>query len=144
MRSVNIRTLRLKKKLNYKQFELFEILKKINSQVYKLNLFIKYDKIHFIFYISLLKSWHSRDNDSESQSILINDKEKWEINEIRDKKIRNNEFKYLINWKDSHFYEDLWKLIKHFENVKSVIKDFKKTIKSRKSTFKAKQKMWLL
>ena len=65
LRSVNIRTLRFKKKLNYKQFEFFEILKKIDSQAYKLNLFIKYDKIHFVFYISLLKSWHSRDNDSE-------------------------------------------------------------------------------
>ena len=56
LRSVNIRTLRFKKKLNYKQFRFFEILKKISSQVYKLNLYIKYDKIYFIFYISLLKS----------------------------------------------------------------------------------------
>ena len=56
LRSVNIRTLRLKEKLNYKQFKSFEILKKIDSQVYKLNLFIKYDKIHFVFYVSLLKS----------------------------------------------------------------------------------------
>ena len=66
LRNVNIRTLRLKKKLNYKQFESFEILKKINSQAYKLNLFIKYDKIYFMFHILLLKSWHSRDNDLKS------------------------------------------------------------------------------
>ena len=56
LRNVNTRTLRFKKKLNYKNFKSFEILKKINSQTYKLNLIIKYDKIHFIFYISLLKS----------------------------------------------------------------------------------------
>ena len=55
LRNVNIRTLRFKKKLNHKQLEFFEILKKINSQAYKLNLFIKYDKIHLMFHISLLK-----------------------------------------------------------------------------------------
>ena len=63
---------------------------------------------------------------------------------MRDKKMRNNEFKYLINWKNFHFYENLWKLMKHFENVKNAIKNFKKTIKLRKSTFKMKQKIRLL
>ena len=32
------------------------MLKIINTQIYKLNLFNKYEKIYFIFYISLLKS----------------------------------------------------------------------------------------
>ena len=54
LRNVNIRTLRLKKKLNYKLFKFFEILKKISSQAYKLNLFIKYDKIHLIFHIEIM------------------------------------------------------------------------------------------
>ena len=76
LRSVNIRTLRFKKKLNHKQLKSFEILKKIGSQAYKLNLFIKYDKIYFMFYVLLLKPWHSRDNNSKSQSILIDDEEK--------------------------------------------------------------------
>ena len=31
------------------------MLKKINTQIYKSNLFIKYEKIHFMFYILLLK-----------------------------------------------------------------------------------------
>ena len=60
---MNIRILRLKKKLDYKQLKFFKMLKKINTQIYKLNLFIKYKKIYFIFYISLLKFWYSRNDD---------------------------------------------------------------------------------
>ena len=52
--------------------------------------------------------------------------------------MRNNKFKYLINRKNSHFYEDLWKLIKHFNNIKNLIKNFEKAIKLHKSTFKIK------
>ena len=66
LRNLNIRILRLKKKFDYKQFESFEVLKKINTQIYKLNLFIKYKRIHFIFYMSLLKFWYSRNDDLKS------------------------------------------------------------------------------
>ena len=83
------------------------MLKKINTQVYKLNLFIKYKRIHFIFYMSLLKFWYLYNNDLKSQAILINNKKKWKINKMLNKKIRNDEIKYFINWKKISFYEAL-------------------------------------
>ena len=66
LRELNIRTYRLKKKIDYKILESFSILKKINTQVYLLNLSTKYEIIHSIFHISLLKSWYSRDANSKS------------------------------------------------------------------------------
>ena len=40
------------------------------------------------------------------------------------KKVYNNKIKYFINRKDFSFYEISWKLVKHFENIKSAIKNF--------------------
>ena len=53
LKNKNIRTKR-NRKLEWKQFESFEIFDKINKQVYKLVLFKRW-KIHDIFHVSLLK-----------------------------------------------------------------------------------------
>lgn len=55
LRSLNIRILRLKKKLDHRQLESFEVLEKIGTQAYKLNLPAKYERIYSIFHISLLE-----------------------------------------------------------------------------------------
>jgi len=55
LQSINIHMLCLKKKIDHKQLKLFKILKKINMQAYKLELSEKYDAIHLIFHVSLLK-----------------------------------------------------------------------------------------
>ena len=91
LRSVNIRIMRFKKKINHKQLKLFVILKKINTQTYKLDLSIKYDAIHSIFHDSLLKSWYSRNSENfESQTIFVEEKEEWEIEKILNKRIKKN------------------------------------------------------
>ena len=56
LRELNIRTYRLKKKIDHKMLESFSIFKKVNTQIYLLNLSTKYEAIHSIFYIFLLKS----------------------------------------------------------------------------------------
>jgi len=55
LQSINIYTLHLKKKIDHKQLKSFRILKKINMQAYKFKLSEKYDAIHSIFHVSLLK-----------------------------------------------------------------------------------------
>ncbi len=55
LRSINIRTLRSKKKIDHRQLESFRILEKIGTQAYKLELPERYDAIHSIFHVSLLK-----------------------------------------------------------------------------------------
>ena len=96
LRDINIRILRFKKKIDHKQLKSFEILKRIDTQTYKLKLSAIYERVHFVFHVSLLKSWHSRDENFESQTILIDDEKKWKLNEILDKRIRKSESEYLI------------------------------------------------
>ncbi len=55
LQSINIYMLCSKKKINYKQLKSFRRLKKIDMQTYKLKLLKKYDVIHLIFHVSLLK-----------------------------------------------------------------------------------------
>ena len=55
LQSINIHTFRSKKKIDHKQLKSFKILKKINMQMYKLELCERYDAIHSIFHVSLLK-----------------------------------------------------------------------------------------
>ena len=55
LQSINIHTLRSKKKIDHRQLKSFRILKKIDMQAYKLELSERYDAIHSIFHVSLLK-----------------------------------------------------------------------------------------
>ena len=75
LRELNIRIYSFKKKIDHKMLKSFSIFKKINTQIYLLNLSTKYEIIYSIFHISLLKSWHIRDANSKSQSIWIDEEE---------------------------------------------------------------------
>ena len=55
LRSINIRTLRLKKKLNHRQLGPFKVLEKIDKQAYKLELPTRYGRIYPIFYVLILE-----------------------------------------------------------------------------------------
>ncbi len=76
LQSINIYMLWSKKKIDHRQLKSFRILKKINMQAYKLELFEKYNVIHLIFHVFLLKFWHLRDENSKSQIIIVKEKEK--------------------------------------------------------------------
>jgi hypothetical protein len=55
LREINIRTLRFKKKIDHKQLNFFEIVKKINTQIYEFDLFKQYEFIHFVFHVFLFE-----------------------------------------------------------------------------------------
>ncbi len=96
LQSINIYMLWSKKKIDHRQLKSFKILKKINMQAYKLKLFEKYDAIHLIFHVSLLKFWHLRDENSKLQIILMKEKEKWKIKKILDQWIKKEKIEYLV------------------------------------------------
>ena len=75
----NIQTTRLNKKLDFKRHKLFQILDTIRKQVYRLKLF-KSMNIHHIFYVLLLEPYVSNNQIKDaSSSILVEDKEEYEV-----------------------------------------------------------------
>ena len=65
----NLKQKRLNKKLFYKFINLFRIVNKIKTQVYRLLLSIIY-RIYNIFYIFLLKPYYNRDCDDALKSFM--------------------------------------------------------------------------
>ncbi len=124
LQSINIHMLRSKKKIDHRQLKSFRILKKIDMQVYKLELFERYDAIHLIFHVSLLKFWHLRDENSKSQIILVEEEKKWEIKKILDQQIKKEKIEYLVQWADSSFYENFWESMKNLSNAKKIIENY--------------------
>ena len=109
LRSINIRTLHFKKKIDHRQLKSFIVIEKVNSQTYRLKLSKKYDVIYNVFHVSLLKSWYSRGEDSKSQFILVEDEKKWKIKKMFDKRIKKNELQYLMRWIDAVSWKNFWK-----------------------------------
>ena len=96
LQSINIHTFYSKKKIDHRQLKSFKILKKINMQAYKLELSEKYDAIHLIFHVFLLKLWHLHDKNLKLQIILIKEKKKWKIKKILDQRIKKEKIEYLV------------------------------------------------
>ncbi len=94
-------------------------------QAYKLELSEKYNAIHSIFHVSLLKFWYSHDENLKLQIILVEEKEKWKIEKILDQRIKKEKIEYLVQWIDSSFYENFWKSMKNLSNAKKIIENYK-------------------
>ena len=65
----NLKQKRLSKKLFHKFINFFRVVDKMKAQTYRLFLSIIY-RIHNIFHIFLLKSYHDRDCDDASKSFM--------------------------------------------------------------------------
>ncbi len=134
--SINIHTLHSKKKIDHRQLKSFRILKKIDIQAYKLELFERYDAIHSIFHVSVLKFWHLSDENSKSQIILVEEEKKWKIKKILDQQIKKEKIEYLVQWADSSFYENFWESMKNLSNAKKIIENYKTERQVHQSTAK--------
>ena len=78
----NFKNVKFKKKLFYKFTKLFEIKNDIELQIYCLCLFYQLN-IHFVFHISLLKSYYINANIVFSaEMILVSEDEKYKIKDI--------------------------------------------------------------
>ncbi len=97
----NIITARSFKKLNDKMLDSFQITASIDS-FYKLKL-SKTMHIHNVFYSELLHSvvddFLSDQKNESSKSIVINDEDEWEINDILNFRCYRRWFQYRVKWK---------------------------------------------
>ncbi len=123
----NIITARFFKKLNDKMLDSFQIIDLVDS-FYKLKLF-KTMRIHDVFHSDLLRfvvndSLSDQKNEF-SKSIVINDEDEWEIDDILNSRWYQRRLQYRVKWKsydnDLNWYnadDD------EFMNVQEMIDDF--------------------
>ncbi len=123
----NIITARSFKKLNDKMLNSFINLNLINS-LYKLKL-LKFMHVHDVFYSDLLRSvvddFFSDQKNESSDSIVINDENEWEINDILNScwywrwlqyRVKWNDYDNDFNWYNADDNE--------FMNTQKIVNDF--------------------
>ena len=92
----NFKNAKLKKKLFYKFTKLFEIKNVVESQTYRFCLLDQW-RIHFVFYVFLLKSYYTNTNTvSSAEMILVSEDEKYKIKNILKNKKKLEKFYYFV------------------------------------------------
>ena len=115
----NLRTKKSSKKLNYKMIKIFSNACRLECS--------KSMKIHNTFHTSLLKStivdFLFNQTQSSSSSVMINEKEKYEIEKILNFRLLRNILHYKIQWKNYSF-DDKWYSVDNFNNAQNLIANF--------------------
>jgi hypothetical protein len=127
--SKNIQIDRLFRKLDHKMLESFKILKK-KDNLYKLELSVEMN-IHSVFHISLLKKnlddFLSKQIISSFSSIVIDDEQKFDVENIVDSRLISRAFnkrlQYKIRWVE-HFLDRKWYSTKNFDHAKEIVTDY--------------------
>lgn len=98
--SQNIYTICLAKKLDYKYYRPFIISRCVGIQAYQLNLPKLLVNINDVFYVSLLKLYHTIESWALALSPLIkvDGKDQAEIEEVVDNCVHYGKLQYLIKW----------------------------------------------
>jgi len=117
----NIRTTRPCRKLDYKKIGPFNILARIGSSAYKLDLPTSM-RIHNTFHISLLELYNNNKLPSQRSEppppILIEGEPEYELEEIVDSCLHYNKVQYRAKWiGDSPEHDKTWYPAENFENA---------------------------
>ena len=109
----NLKNVKSKKKLFHKFTKLFEIKKVVELQAYRFCLFDQW-RIHFGFYVSLLKSYYINVNIVFfTEMILMSENEKYKVKDILKNKNNWRKYYYFVCWKKFLFCKDSW-IFKHY------------------------------
>jgi hypothetical protein len=105
----HIRTTRPSSKLDYKRLGRFQILSKVSSHAYKLDLPPSM-KVHPVFHISLLEPCSSNPLPGQRlpqpEPTIVDDEVVWEVEEILDSKLNRGHLHYLVRWVGD--FQDTW------------------------------------
>ena len=135
----NLKNVKLKKKLFYKFTNSFKIINVVNAQTYRLKL-LKQWKFHFIFHVFLLKFYHKNSNVvASSEMILINENEKWKVEDIFKNKRKWEKFYYFVHWKNFLFRENNWIFKYYLTNAQKLLKQYHKRKTLNIVVFKTKK-----
>ena len=100
LNSKNIKTVQLSKKLDYKYFGSFMVLKPIEKQTYWLDLPKTFWRVHNIFHVFFLEPYKTPSEQEEAKppSTEVDGKEHWEIKEVLNSWTHYGKLQYLVWW----------------------------------------------
>jgi hypothetical protein len=137
----NIISIKSFKKLNYKYYDSYTINESINKILYKLNFSSIMKDIHDVFHVFLLKFANDK-NDETSSLIWIEDEKQWKIEEVVDKRVKNNKTSYLIKWLEYSHSNNEWIKEEDMNNVKKVIEKFLSKSSTKNDECVSKRRRW--
>lgn len=143
--ALSTKNLRLKtasRKLSPRFIGPFKVIQVVGTQAYRLRLPEQYDRLHDVFPVSLLEPWHQRDGagDQPIMPSLEDEDEEWEIEEIRDEEVFEDEAYFLVKWKGWPSEFNQWIAEPDMGNAQTAIRKFRAAQKKRGRITKAQQR----
>jgi hypothetical protein len=125
--STNLHTQKPSKKLDWKKLGPFKIIEQIGLQAYRLRL-PESMKIHPIFHVSLLEPCRENILPNRVQPppppIIIDNGNKWEVEEILDSRIFRRHLQYKVRWKGYSNSNDSWEPLEPLEHSLDLLHEF--------------------
>jgi len=129
--SSNIKTTRPLKKLDDKWFGPYPIKRVISRNAYELKLPKTFGQTHPVFSIVKLRKAEEdqikeRPRPHRPPPEIVAGEEEWEVEEIRDSRLKRGKLEYLVRWKGYGNEEDSWEPEENVGNAKDKLRDFYK------------------
>ena len=129
---LSTRNLQLKdRKLQPRWVGPFRILQRIGSQAYQLALPEKYARLHNVFPIQAIEIFNPRDNEPLMPLPNLEEDNKWEVEEVKDKANIENITYYLVKWGEWPTKYNQWIPKEDMSNAQIAIRCYKKKRKRK-------------
>lgn len=103
----------------------FRVLERIGPLAYRLALPEKYARLHNVFPIQLLEPWEASSPDALPMPELEDDEE-WEVEEVRDKMVWEDQTYYLVKWKGWPAEYNQWEPAEHLQGAPTKVAQYEK------------------
>ena len=117
------------RKLSERRSGPFEIIEKIGTHAYRLNLPSQWKTVHPVFHVSKLEPYQE-DPDKPNFSLpppdIIEGEPEWEVEDILASKMFHNKLRYLVKWKGWPSSDNSWEPRENLENSPELLEEFHK------------------
>lgn len=119
----NIKTKRLKKKLDFKWLGPFTVMERVGTQAYKLDLPLQYP-IHDVFHVSLLERYRQRPGAEPPEPQEIEGNLEFNVERILDTRMAGRRREFKVRWEGWAPAHDSWEPEENLKNSPEALKDF--------------------